>query len=599
MKLKGEYSTKKDLNDHIQVAQGNKKADIVFKNAEFLDVFSGKFVRGDVAIYKRTIVGICEDYEADQVIDASGLYLVPGFIDSHVHIESTLVTPTRFQQSVLPCGTTTVLWDPHEIANVAGEKGLQWAFDASEGLLMDVFMMLSSCVPATSQEMGLETSGAKLLVESLEGFKEHPRTLGLAEMMNFPGLLMGSDEVIDKIQSFKGFKKDGHCPGLLGKPLNAYGVAGIHSCHESTSLEEAQEKLTKGVHVLIREGSCAKDANALLPLVNDHSSATVALCTDDRNPLDIDREGHLDFIIEKALKAGHSPENAFRVASFAAAKAYGLDDRGAIAPGYLADLVVIEKHGKEWRDGFDVQDVYKSGVRVQLKDLEESADRMSAQLNHKNMNIKDQDFHSASYLDKLQIKTAATSQADARVIGVIEGSILTNQFQRAVPVSDGLLRPENSQEDVLKIAVTERHHATGNVGVGLVEGFKLRKGAIATSINHDCHNIICVGTSDENMIRATEKLVQIDGGIVVYDGEGHFESLPLPIGGLMTGEKPEVVAEALSRLKSLVKELGCRLEEPFLTLSFLALPVIPTYKLTDRGLVDVGQFKLVSVVQDD
>jgi adenine deaminase len=583
---KARYANQRILGEKIRAARGETAADLVIKNVQFLDVFSGKFVQGDVAVHGETVVGVMDEYRGVTEIDGSGQFLVPGFIDSHVHIESSMMTPVRFQESVLPCGTTTVIWDPHEIANVKGQEGIKWALAASEGLQLDVFVMVPSCVPSTTPKMELETSGADLRAADLRDFRQHPRVLGLAEMMNFPGLLFGDDDVHSKIQDFNSMRRDGHCPGLSGKDLNAYGVAGIHSCHESTTTAEAAEKLSKGIHVLIREGSCAKDAETLLPLVNAYTSATIGLCSDDRNPLDIEEQGHLNCILNLALRMGIAPEHAFRVASFAAARAYGLDDRGAIAPGYQADLVLIERQGADWRQGFKVQQVLKSGRLVKAADLTDA--QSSVGLSGKNLNLPEP---SAS---QLTVHAPAQGKASVRVIGVRPRQIVTDSLQLSLPVVNGQIQA-SPEQDVLKIAVFERHHRTGRSSVAFVQGFGLREGAIATSINHDSHNIIAVGANDAAMLRAVRELMRIDGGIVVAGASDELLSLPLPLGGLMTDASPQLVAAKLKQLKALTRQLGCALEEPFLTLSFLALPVIPSLKITDRGLVDVTRFQLVPV----
>lgn len=588
------YQRPEELAAHIRVAKGEAPADLVIKNTRFLDVHGGAFLPGDVAVYRGRIVGTQQAYRGRRELDGSSLLVVPGFIDAHVHIESSLLTPARFQQAVLPSGTTTVIWDPHEIANVRGIDGLRWALTATEDLDLDVFVMLSSCVPSTSPERELETSGAELYADDLTALGGHPRVLGLAEMMNYPGLLAGEPDVLRKLLAFQDRRLDGHCPGLRGKDLNAYGTAGIHSCHESTRLEEAREKLQKGFHVLIREGSCAKDADALLPLLDDYSSAVVGLCSDDRNPADIAREGHINWIVDKALRAGHRPEAVFRAASFATARAYGLEDRGLVAPGFLADVCLVRpKESGRWESGLTVEAVYKRGVLVEPAALEAAA-RAS----------RTQTFISRGPNLRLAACTAADFQVPAasgvapqrvRVIGVRRRQIVTDSLEARLPVSDGLVRADLSQ-DVLKIAVFERHRGTGRRAVGFVKGFGMQRGAIATSINHDSHNAIVIGTDDELMAAALNRLRDIDGGIVVALDDTAIEVLPLPLGGLMCDRPPQEVAAALERLRGFTKTLGCRLEEPFIQLSFLALPVIPALKITDRGLVDVAQFRLVGTV---
>ncbi len=590
MKSKAQYQDPHQLRQAIASARGTIPADLVIKNVQLLDVFSGQFIPGDVAVQQDKIIGIIDDYRAEQEVDGNGLFLVPGFIDSHVHIESSLMTPARFQQAVLPCGTTCAIWDPHEIANVQGVAGIQWALQASEGLALDVFIMLPSCVPSTTPELALETSGAILKSADIAPLRDHPRVLGLAEIMNFPGLLNGEQDIMDKLLAFNRHKRDGHCPGLSGKDLNAYASAGIHSCHESTSLLEAQEKLSKGIHVLIREGSCAKNAATLLPLLNAYTSSVLSLCSDDRNPADIRAQGHINYILNLALQAGHAPEQVFRIASFAPARIYGLEDRGAIAPGYLADFCLIRPNQTDnWQAGFEIVDVYKSGRRIERDALQQVAQhRAHATPSKRNIHIQPQT------LQQLQLP-AGPSQVRARVIEVIPNQIITRQLQRKLPTLNGMLQADLAQ-DIIKIAVIERHHASGRIGLGLVNGFGLTRGAIATSINHDSHNIITVGANDKAIAQAVAQLQAIDGGIVVCDDDGSCCQLPLEIGGLMTDLPPEQVADKLNQLKQKAQQLGCRLHEPFLQLSFLALPVIPALKITDRGLVDVENFCLCEVV---
>jgi len=586
------YRTSDELAAHIRVARGLEPADLVIKNTRFLDVYTGAFLSGDVAVYRGRIVGTQQAYRGRRELDGASLFLVPGFIDAHVHIESSLLTPARFQQMVLPTGTTTVIWDPHEIANVRGVEGLQWALMATDGLELDVFVMLSSCVPSTSPERTLETSGAELHAEDLAALRAHPRVLGLAEMMNYPGLLAGEPDVLRKLLAFQERRLDGHCPGLRGRELNAYGTAGIHSCHESTTLDEAREKLQKGFHVLIREGSCAKDAEALLPLLDDYASAVIGLCSDDRNPADIAREGHINWIIDQALRAGHPPQTIFRAAGFAAARAYGLEDRGVVAPGFVADFCLVAPNVRDrWTSGLTVRAVYKRGRLVDRATLEAAASGTPA-LADRGPNLRlaactEADFHVQA--------APGRSQQRVRVIGVRCRQIVTDSLETLLPVSDGLVRMDLGQ-DVVKIAVFERHHGTGRRAVGFVKGFGLQRGAFATSINHDSHNAIVVGADERVMAAALNRLCEIDGGIVVASDETTLEALPLPIGGLMCSRAPQDVAASLERLRALTKTLGCRLEEPFIQLSFLALPVIPSLKITDRGLVEVESSRLVGAV---
>lgn len=596
MRLKGHGTTPRRLAARVAQALSHERADVVIKGGEILDVFGGGFWKGDVAVCGETIVGTHDAYDGAEEFDARGCYVVPGFVDAHVHIESSMVTPARFQEGVLPLGTTTALWDPHEIANVHGREAIAWALDAVEPLLMDIFVLLPSCVPATH----LETSGARLDAADLLPFRDHPSVLGLAEFMNVPGLLGGDPQCVDKVTAFSNQVRDGHAPELRGKALNAYLSAGIHGCHECTTRAEAREKLRKGMHVLVREGSCAKDARELLPLVDARTSAVIGLCSDDRNPADIAHEGHINYIVNMALALGREPEDVFRAASFGAAHSYGLKDRGVLAPGYLADVCVVRqaKPG-DWSGGVEIVAVFKSGVKVDTRALRATADAASAVgVTFSRMrNV----VMPAPRPEKFQVKARhGERRARVKVIGVRDGQILTDQSALELDVDpQGNVRAD-VHRDVLKIAVCERHWDTGNVGVGFVRGFGIKGGALAASIGHDAHNVTVVGSGDKAIVAAVDALRDMDGGIVVVDADGGvLASLKLEIAGLMTGVALSEVTDRLVALKEAARAIGCGLQEPFLQMSFLALPVIPSLKITDRGLVDVGAFALVDVVEHD
>ncbi|MBP9708030.1 MAG: adenine deaminase [Oligoflexales bacterium] len=603
MKARKHAQDQIQLAKSIRIARGLEKADCVIKNGTFLDVFSGNFIKGDIALQGSLIVGVEEEYSGKTYFDAEGAYIVPGFIDAHVHIESSLMTPARFQQAVLPRGTCSVIWDPHEIANVWGNEGIKWALESSEGLTLDFYVMLPSCVPATSKHLNLESSGAHLNAADLLAFKNHPRVLGLAEMMNYPGLLGEDREVLEKLSAFADKFIDGHCPMLSGKDLNAYIMTGIHSCHESTNLLEAKEKLRKGIKVLIREGSCARDAKALLPLLNAYASCQIGFCSDDRNPLDIENAGHIDAIIDQALKQGLPPEVVFRSASYSSAMAYGLRDRGAIAPGFLADFVFVEAkqntqsrtnelQNSNWTAGLKIKNVFKNGLEINLDSLEATAKKRNFLKTKKNINLGKIAINDHIDLKVFEINCLSHEEQSVHIIKVKPGQILTEHLIEPMQPVDGLLLCD-LERDFLKISVLERHHQSAQLANAFANGFGLKNGAIATSINHDSHNIIVVGSHDDLMVKAVNVLIACDGGIVVVHSDGRIAKIALPIGGLMTDAHPASISAQLKQLKDLAHAAGCLLDEPFLQLSFLALPVIPDLKISDQGLIDVLKFEKI------
>ncbi|MEO1171497.1 MAG: adenine deaminase [Myxococcota bacterium] len=557
----------------IRIGRGDEDATRVLANARVLDVFSGTWMTGDIAIADGTIAGIGSDYRGAERYDCGGRSVVPGFIDSHVHIESTLMLPHECGKAVLPRGTTTSIWDPHEIGNVFGLDGLHWAADASMHTPLDLFVMASSCVPSSP----LESPGAEISAAELETLRSHPRVIGLAEMMNFPGVLNGDPEVLAKLDAFETAPRDGHAPMMTGRDLCAYIAAGIRTDHECTSLEEAREKLQRGMRVLIREGSVAKNADALLPLLNVYSSPFVSFCTDDRNPLDIAKEGHIDFIARSAISSGVAPEVVFRSASISAALQFRLQDRGAIAPGYLADLVVLDDV-----DSVSVVDVFKSGRRVGEAGWDWGHTPAAPRENSMNTGPLSP--------DDLRI-SASSASASVHVIEVIPGQIVTGRGVVSLPVRDGSVQVDG---DVLKLAVFERHRASGRVGVSFVRGFGFREGAVASSVAHDAHNLCAVGATDGAIVAAARAVNEMGGGIAVVNGSGRvLASLSLPVAGLMSPEGFTAQVAQLTDLHAAARSLGGVLDEPFLQLSFLALPVIPTLKLTDLGLVDVDAFKVI------
>ena len=567
-----------ELAELIKLARGEEKADLLLKNARVVNVFSHEIIETNVAIADDRIVGL-GDYQAQETIDLKGRYVCPGFIDGHVHIESSMVTPPEFARAVVPRGTTSVVADPHEIANVLGIEGVRYMLDASEGLPLTVFVMAPSCVPATH----LETSGAELLWNDLVPLLDHPRMLGLAEMMNFPGVVYRVPEVLDKIRAFAGRPLDGHSPGLSGRDLQAYVAAGIASDHECTALEEAREKLRLGMYVMIREGTQARNLKELLPVVTPENARRCLLVTDDRHPADLIDEGHIDSLVKMAIGQGLDLITAIQLATINAAERFGLRDRGAIAPGYWADLVVFADF-----ESLGIEKVFSGGRLV----AEEGRMAPGA--------IKEVSTHLQGSVNvnwaAVDLKIPARGRR-ARVIGLIPDQIITEGLSLEVKVEDGLAVAD-VERDILKMAVIERHQGAGNTGLGFVRGFGLKRGAIASSVAHDSHNIIVVGTDDDDMMATARSVADMGGGLAVVEEGAVRACLPLPIAGLMSDQSLESVREEMDELLAAAQEMGSRLHDPFMTMSFLALPVIPALKLTDKGLVDVNRFEFVPLFEE-
>ncbi|GAB5429036.1 MAG: adenine deaminase [Devosia indica] len=563
------------LTHMIMAGQGKAPADLVIRNIGLLDVITGAVTTTDIAIVADRIVGTHASYEGEQVIDGTGRFAVPGFIDTHLHIESSLVTPLEFDRCVLPHGVTTVLCDPHEIANVLGAEGIRYFLDSAERTIMDVRVNLSSCVPATP----FETAGAQLEADDLLPFRNHPKVLGLAEMMNFPGVLNADPGIIAKLVAFQDGHIDGHAPLVLGEALNGYLAAGIRTDHEATSAAEAREKLAKGMAILIREGSVSKDLNALAEILDENSSSFVALCTDDRNPLDIAEEGHLDSSIRRLIAIGRPLHHVYRAASHSAARIFGLKDRGLVAPGWRADIAIL--------DGLEdcrVSNVIAAGRLVTPELFETRGDVAPVGLH----SVKAKPVTPDAFITEPR-----AGQNRVPVIGVRPGLILTFREEASLASTDQGLQPDLNA-DVIKVAVIERHGKNGNIGRAFVTGFGLKRGAIASSVGHDSHNITVVGATDADMAIAVNRLIELGGGFVVSDGGKVTAELALPIAGLMSLKSFEAVAEDLHHLRDAAKALDCVLPEPFLQVAFLALPVIPHLKMTDRGLFDVDKFDFVS-----
>jgi len=561
-------------NRLISVAKGELPADLILANARVVNVFSGEVEPGNVAICQDRIAGIGDYHRAKQVLDLGNRYLAPGLINGHTHIESSMLDVGQYARAVVPRGTLAVVTDLHEIANVCGLDGIRYVLGCARRLPLDLFLMAPSCVPATP----LETSGAILKPETIRQLLRWKGCIGLGEVMNFPGVLSGDEDVLSKINLARGKVIDGHAPGVSRKDLNAYIAAGILSDHESTSLEEAREKLRRGMYVMIREGSSEKNLDALLPLVTDKTYKRCMFVVDDRSCLDLLRDGDIDAVVRKAIKRGLDPVRAIQLATINPAEYFRLNRLGAIAPGYQANLIVIDE-----LSNLSLDMVFYRGRLVArggkpLFPLYRAAKGLASTVNIKPFNIE-------------ALKLLASGETEP-VIEIVPDQIITKKRLERVKVLDGVVVPDTNR-DILKLVVVERHQATGNIGLGLVMGFGLKKGALASSIAHDCHNIIAVGTNDNDIFIAVKEIERLNGGLVVTADGKVLASLALPIAGLLSDEPLEVVVDKLEKLEQLARDLGTTLKSPFSTLSFLALPVIPELRLTDLGLVDVNAFRLL------
>lgn len=569
------------LDERIRVAAGEGKVDLLIKNGRIVDVFSGQIEKREVAIFDGRIVGF-GDYPAKKIVDLEGDFLCPGLIDGHVHVESSMVGISEFARAILPHGTTTVVIDPHEIANVFGVKGVYWMAESAKGVPLNLFVMIPSCVPASA----LETSGAELKAEDLDSLFQEPWAIGLAELMNFPGVIFRDPEVLGKIEKARGKRIDGHAPLLSGKGLYAYLVAGIRSDHECTTPREAKEKLKNGMWIMVREGSTARNLKDLLPLIHTKNSRRFFWVTDDRHPKELIEEGHIDSMVRQAIRLGLDPILAIQMATLNPAEYFRLDDLGAIAPGFRADLISFDHLGE-----FRIKKVFKDGVLIAEN---------GRLVPNASKRVKRPKIRKSIHIGKID-KTSFLLRSDqpwAKVIQLIPGQILTKKVMKKIILREGVAYP-NLEEDILKIAVVERHRATGNVGVGFVQGFGLKEGAIASSVAHDSHNIVVVGTDDEEMVRAVRMIQKMGGGLIVTGKGKVLASLPLPIGGLMAERSVHQVHRKLVTLHEKAREMGCKISDPFMALSFLSLPVIPELKITDKGLVDVNQFKIVPVFGEE
>ena len=554
----------------IDVAAGRAPADLVLKNATYVNVFSNELCHGDIAVAEGLIVGMGE-YHGKVEVDVSGKLVLPGFIDAHIHLESSLVSPTEFAKAVLPHGTTTVITDPHEIANVMGTDGIEYMLQATEDLPVDVRFMLPSCVPATP----LDESGANLDYRAIDSFYDHPRVQGLAEMMNYVGVVNGDGQVVEKIVASQAHHKkiDGHAPGLSGKDLNAYIAAGVYSDHECSDMEDAMNKLRLGQYIMIREGTAARNLEALMPLLTSQYVDRCMFCTDDKHPNDLLEKGHIDYIVKKAISLGADPIVAVKAACHNAARYFLLNNRGAIAPGYLGDFVIIDDF-----QHFEIEMVYKRGVLMydgQLRDF--PAPEIDPYLVKR--------AHDTFHVDHLTAEDFSDGRPHA-VIGMIPGEIVTQDA--------GYADHADPEQDILKIAVIERHKNTHHIGLGYIKGYGLKRGAVATSISHDSHNIIVVGATDEDMAAAANRIVENRGGITVMENGQVLGEVTLSIAGIMSDDSLVMVNSALEDAKDEAFGLGVsRGIDPFMTLSFMALPVIPSLRITTRGVFDVSSQRYI------
>ena len=549
----------------IAAAAGREPADLVLKNATFVNVFSNELSNMDIAVTEGLIVGM-GSYQGREEVDCTGRIVLPGFLDAHIHLESSLVSPTEFVKAVLPHGTTTVVTDPHEIANVMGTDGIEYMLQATENLPVDVRFMLPSCVPATP----LDESGAILDYRAIDSFYDHPRVQGLAEMMNFVGAINGDEQTVEKIVAAQAHHKkiDGHAPDLQGNDLNAYIAAGVYSDHECHDLKDALAKLERGQYIMIREGTAARNLDALMPLLSSQYADRCMFCTDDKHPNDLLEKGHIDYIIKRAISLGADPITAVKVACHNAARYFLLNNRGGISPGYLADFVIIDNFRS-----FNIEQVYKKGVL--MVDHGQVRDFPAPEIEPYLVERAHKTFHVASL--------TAQDFAEKRprgIIGMVDGEITT--------VDAGYSDRIDVDYDVLKIAVVERHKNTHHIGIGYIQGYGLKSGAVATSISHDSHNIIVVGTNEANMAAAVNRVAELNGGIVVWDQGRPAAEVPLAIAGIMSDEPLVTVNEKLEQAKDVAHSLGVNPGiDPFMTLSFMALPVIPSLRITTRGVFDV------------
>ncbi len=566
------------LEYKLSVARGERPAELLFKNAQLVNVFSGEIHPADVAVDDGRVIGF-GDYEAREVIDLDGAFLAPGLIDGHFHVESTMVTVPEFARAVVPHGTSAIVIDPHEFTNVLGKEGIEYVREASRGLPIDFFIMLPSCIPATH----LETSGARLYAADLAEMINDDRIAGVAELMNYPGVFLGMESELAKVRAGKGKLIDGHAPGLRGLNLNAYALAGVRSDHESTELDEAREKLRLGMHLLVREGSTERNLEHIIALVTPQNSANCSFATDDKLPGDLLSEGHIDHSIRKAISLGVAPITAIQMGTINTARHYRLRNHGAIAPRFWADFLVLDDLEK-----FAVRRVYKKGKLVAEDGEYRGPEVAIAKQPRNTMNVR---FRGAE-----DIAVNAEGAKAIKVIEIVPEQIVTNAI-RVSPKVEGNCIVSDTAADVLKLVVVERHNATGNVGVGFVRGFELKRGALGSTVAHDAHNIVVVGVADSDIVAAVAALQRMGGGQVAIEDGKEIAALPLPIAGLVSDRPLAEVVDKIAALNAAAARLGSSLPAPFMSLSFLSLSPIPALKLTDQGLVDAVQMKLTELIE--
>ncbi len=589
------------LERKIKLAKGQEKVDLLVKNAKIVNVFSGEIHKADVAIADGIFVGFGgegeEEYNTKNLYDAQGRYMSPGLIDGHIHIESTFLSPREFCNVVAPHGTSAVICDPHEIANVLGLKGIDYLIQSSLGLPVKFYFMMPSCVPATH----METSGAAILDKDITEYVDrYPElVIGLAEMMNYPGVIDEDKEILSKLIAVGSRPKDGHAPLLSGKSLTAYIVAGMGSDHECTNLKEAIEKLRKGMHIMIRQGTHEKNLQDLIALVNDFNSFAVSLVSDDRDPIDLKKNGHLDYLVRTAISFGLPPIRAIQMASINTARYFGLKNIGAIGPGFKADFILLDD-----LESFRISEVFLGGNRIDSRyanRIKNEADSVLSNNNSSSSSFLQNTMYIKSINDSnmFVIPTNSTTSSRLQVIGVIPGQIITQKRIIPAKLDKKYGAVADAQRDLAKLAVIERHHRTGNIGLGFVQGLGLERGAIASSVAHDSHNIVVAGMNDNDMSIAVRYITSIGGGLAVAENGYITAGLPLPIAGLMSNQSIESVISNLTALNQACLKLGNNvIKDLFMLLSFLSLSVIPSLKLTDKGLVDVDKFRFTSLWAD-